>query len=170
MGEAEPYANPYTAGVVLGLVLVACFVLTGQGLGASGAAASLVTAGVAAASPQAVAGNGYFAGYAQPSLPWSSWTFIEILGVLAGGALSAVLAGRFRPQLRRGPTSGITPRLVFAFGGGAVMGLGAVLARGCTSGLGLSGGAMLSAGSWAFLLALFVSGFAVAPLVRRLWQ
>ena len=31
----RPYLNPYIAGVGLGLVLLVCFVVTGQGLGAS---------------------------------------------------------------------------------------------------------------------------------------
>jgi len=35
--EAQPYMNPYLAGIGLGLVLLAAFVLVGRGLGASGA-------------------------------------------------------------------------------------------------------------------------------------
>ena len=34
---AQPYMNPYLAGIGLGLVLLAAFVLVGRGLGASGA-------------------------------------------------------------------------------------------------------------------------------------
>ena len=34
--EAKPFAHPYVAGTMLGLVLFASFFLTGNGLGASG--------------------------------------------------------------------------------------------------------------------------------------
>ena len=53
--------------------------------------------------------------------------------------------------------------------GGVFMGFGARLARGCTSGQALSGGAVLSVGSWAFMLAVFAGGYALAYSVRRLW-
>ena len=36
----RPYADPYVAGVALGLVLLAAFLLAGRGLGASGAFAT----------------------------------------------------------------------------------------------------------------------------------
>ena len=58
----------------------------------------------------------------------------------------------------------------FAFVGGAVMGYGARLARGCTSGQALSGGAVLAVGSWAFMLCVFIGGYALAYFVRRLWN
>ena len=35
-GRPKPYANPYLAGVLLGLVLLASLVILGAGLGASG--------------------------------------------------------------------------------------------------------------------------------------
>ncbi|MBF8248605.1 MAG: putative transporter component, partial [Bacteroidetes bacterium] len=38
---AQPYSNPYLAGLGLGLVLLAAFVVMGRGLGASGAFSSL---------------------------------------------------------------------------------------------------------------------------------
>jgi hypothetical protein len=50
------------------------------------------------------------------------------------------------------------------------MGLGAVLARGCTSGQALTGGALLSVGSWAFMLAAFAAGYAVAPALKWAWR
>src|SRR5206468_11378754 len=46
--KPRPYANPYLAGVALGLVLLAAFVIMGRGLGASGAFAS-TAAGVVSA-------------------------------------------------------------------------------------------------------------------------
>ena len=48
---------PYLAGVGLGLVLLAAFVLAGRGLGASGAFATAAATSVQAVAPGAVAGN-----------------------------------------------------------------------------------------------------------------
>jgi len=165
----RPYANPYLAGVGLGLVLLAAFVLAGQGLGASGAFAEVASATVKAVAPKA-AGNAWFESYLSGGAPWSAWIVLELTGVILGGALSAVLAGRFRLQVARGPSLGVTPRLLTAAAGGVVMGVGAVLARGCTSGQALTGGALLSVGSWAFMIAVFAGGYASAPLLRRLWS
>ena len=39
--ELKPYANPYLIGVLLGLVLLASFVILGAGLGASGGIAHI---------------------------------------------------------------------------------------------------------------------------------
>ena len=166
MRTPKPYANPYVAGVALGLVLTACFVLTGQGLGASGAFAHAASATLAAVAPDQ-SNNAYVQSYLGHDVPW---TVVEVLGILLGGAVSAVIAGRFRLEIVRGRGMTATPRLAAALVGGALMGFGAVLARGCTSGQALSGGALLSVGSWAFMLAVFVAGFAVAPMMRRLWS
>ena len=46
-GRPRPYADPYLAGVGLGLVLLAAFVLVGRGLGASGAFGATATGLVA---------------------------------------------------------------------------------------------------------------------------
>jgi uncharacterized protein len=165
----KPYANPYLAGVGLGLVLLASFVVTGQGLGASGAFASVSTGIASAVSPETAGANAYFASYLKSGAPWTAWMVIEVVGVLVGGALSAFLAGRFRVAIEKGPRIGARPRLTAAATGGALMGLGAVLARGCTSGQALSGGSLLSVGSWAFMIAAFAAGYAAAPLARRLW-
>jgi uncharacterized membrane protein YedE/YeeE len=153
----RPYANPYLAGVALGLVLLACFALTGQGLGASGAFAH---------AAGALADSAYFRSYREAG---PAWIVVEVLGVAGGGALSAIVSGRFKLEVARGPAIGKAARLLAAAAGGVLMGVGAVLAGGCTSGQALSGGAMLSVGSWAFMLAVFAAGFAAMPLLRRLW-
>lgn len=149
----KPYADPYVAGVALGLVLLASFVFAGRGLGASGAftrATDMVT------------------GNQQPAT--DNWLLFELGGVIVGGFVSALLAGRVRREVERGPRISRTSRLAFAFAGGTAMGVGAVLARGCTSGLALTGGALLSVGSWIFMLAAFASAYALAPFVRRVWR
>jgi hypothetical protein len=146
------YADPYVAGVGLGLVLLASFVFAGRGLGASGA----FTRVAATIAPLPTAND--------------PWLLYEIAGVIIGGFASALLAGRVRREVERGPRLSSTSRLGLAFAGGAAMGLGAVLARGCTSGLALTGGALLSVGSWIFMLAAFAAAYAIAPLLRRAWR
>lgn len=165
----RPYANPYLTGFALGLVLLTAFMIMGRGLGASGAFASSTAGVVSAVAPQRAAANPYFARYLGGRGPWLDWLLIEIAGVAIGGFLSALLAGRLRIDIERGPRFSPRSRLASAFVGGAVMGLGAVLARGCTSGQALTGGALLSAGSWLFIAGAFAAGYAVAPLVRREW-
>ena len=107
----KPYANPYLAGVGLGLVLLASFVMTGQGLGASGAFANVSTGIVSAISPEAAGANAYFASYLASGAPWTAWMVIEVVGILTGGALSAFLAGRFRVAIEKGPRIGEWSRL-----------------------------------------------------------
>ncbi|MES1199079.1 MAG: YeeE/YedE thiosulfate transporter family protein [Pseudomonadota bacterium] len=166
----RPYANPYLAGVGLGLVLLACFALTGRGLGASGAFANAASSAAAVFDARDAAHNAYFESYLQAGSPVTAWIVWEIVGVVVGGALSAALAGRLKFSIVKGERISAPQRLAAAAGGGALMGVGAVLARGCTSGQALSGGAMLSVGSWLFMLAMFATAFAVAPLLRRLWR
>lgn len=169
----KPYSNPYLAGVGLGVVLLAAFVITGHGLGASGAFATTAAGTVAAVAPEYAAAHAYFGRYAgPPDGPWRDWLLFEVIGVFAGGFLSAALAGRLRPAVERGAGVTVRGRLAAAFAGGAVMGLGAVLARGCTSGQALTGGALLSVGSWGFLGSAFVAAYAVAPLrlIKGSWR
>ena len=166
---ARAYANPYIAGFLLGLVLLAAFVVMGRGLGASGAFASSAAGVVSAVSPEHARANGYFARYLAGDGPWLDWLLIEIAGVAIGGFLSALIAGRLRVEIERGPRFSAASRLTTAFVAGSVMGLGAVLARGCTSGQALTGGALLSVGSWIFILGAFGAAYAVAPVARRAW-
>jgi hypothetical protein len=168
--RSRPYADPYVAGTGLGLVLLAAFVVVGRGLGASGAFASSAAGMVAAAAPARAAANPYFARYLTGDGPWHEWLLFEIAGVAIGGFLSALVAGRLRLVIERGPRIGRGARLAFAFLGGSVMGVGAALARGCTSGLALTGGALLSVGSWLFMIAAFAGGYLVAPIVRGAWR
>lgn len=166
----KPYSDPYKAGIGLGLVLLAAFVFTGRGLGASGAFTSSAAGIVAAVSPPRAAASPLLSRYLTGDGPWREWLLFEIAGVAIGGFLSALVAGRLRREVERGPRISRGSRLLAAFAGGSAMGLGAVLARGCTSGLALTGGALLSVGSWIFMFAAFVAAYAVAPLVRRAWR
>ena len=166
---SRPYADPYLAGVGLGLVLLASFVLAGRGLGASGAFATAAASAVQAVAPRAATGNAFLADHLTHGGPLRDWLVVEILGVLAGGFLSAALAHRLAARVERGPRTPTTQRLASAVGGGALMGLGAVLARGCTSGQALTGGALLSLGAWVFIGAAFAAAYLAAYATRRSW-
>ena len=167
----RPYADPYLAGVGLGLVLLASFVMVGRGLGASGAFGASAAGMVRAFSPARAEHSAYFNRYVSTADgPWREWLLFELAGVALGGFLSAVLAGRVRREVERGRGVSSLARLATAFTGGATMGLGAVLARGCTSGQALPGGALLSVGSWIFVGAAFASAYLVAPALKWSWR
>lgn len=169
---AQPYTNPYVAGIGLGLVLLASYVIMGRGLGASGAISSLVSWALSLVAPEHARANGFFSEYLDSGVghPLKAWLVFEVLGVLVGGFLSGALAGRLQRTVERGPRVSVGARLAWAFVGGALMGVGAKLARGCTSGQALTGGAVLNAGSWAFMMMVFAGAYAFAGLMRRQWR
>jgi hypothetical protein len=169
--EKDPnrFWNPYVAGVALGLVLLATFLLTGKGLGASGASFRVGVAAVQTVAPGHVEAVPLMAGATEDGPPLRYWLVFEVLGVVLGGFLGALTSGRLGRETLRGPTFGVAPRLMLAVGGGALMGVGAQMARGCASGQALSGGALFSAGAWIFFLCFFAGGYALAWFVRRQW-
>jgi uncharacterized membrane protein YedE/YeeE len=164
--------NPYLAGVGLGLVLLAAFVLMGRGLGASGAFSSAVSWAMNLLAPVHAQANEYYQGYIGDGSthPLKAWLVFEVLGVAAGALFSGLLAGRVRLMVEKGPRVGNGSRLLGAFAGGMLMAVGAHLARGCTSGQALSGGALLNAGSWTFMIMVFVGGYAAAYFMRWQWK
>lgn len=169
---SSAYANPYVAGIGLGLVLLAAFVLVGRGLGASGAFSSTLSWLVNLVAPAHAQGNEYMQQYLGDGTthPLKAWLVFEVVGVIAGALLSGLIAGRAHFAVEKGPRVSTTVRLACAFAGGMLMAFGAHLARGCTSGQALTGGALLNVGSWAFMLMVFVGGYAVAWLMRWQWR
>ncbi len=163
--------NPYVAGVFLGLVLLASYVLMGFGLGASSAATRVAVAAAHVLAPAAIESNGYFAQYFENGSPLSDWMIFESLGVLLGGVLGAYSAGRIRiGHVEKGENVDRRKRLLLALAGGVLMGIAARLARGCTSGQALTGGSVHAVGSWIFMICVFAGGYLTAPWVRRLWR
>lgn len=159
--------NPYVAGVALGLVLLASFLIVGKGLGASGAAYHLGLAGLESVAPQHVASNEYFA--RATGSHFETRLMFMVIGVLLGGLVGAYTGGRLKLQVMRGPRISWKPRLGLALIGGVLMGAAARMTLGCTSGQALSGGALLSVGAWVFMMAIFGGGYAAAWFVRRQW-
>jgi len=168
---AQPYMNPYVAGIGLGLVLLTAFVVMGRGLGASGAFSAAVAWAVNSLAPSSVEGNEFLERYIgdRSTHPLKTWVIFEVLGVFIGAFISGLLAGRTAVMVEKGPRASRAMRLWLAFGGGALMAIGADLARGCTSGQALTGGALLNAGSWAFMVCVFGGAYAVAYFVRKEW-
>jgi uncharacterized membrane protein YedE/YeeE len=166
-----PYASPYLTGVGIGIVLLVAYVVMGHGLGVSGALTSVVGTAAAGVSETAAASNAW-SGYAANGFGalLRDWFVIEVVGIAIGGLVSAALAGRLRRETERGASVAPGRRVMFALGGGAIMGIGARLAKGCTSGQALTGGSLLSVGSWIFIAAAFAAAYLVVPLVRREWR
>lgn len=166
---ARPYWNPYAAGVVLGLVLLAAYLVAGRGLGATGAFSALVAALADAIAPQAAQSNPVHARYLSEGAPLLDFLPVLVAGVFAGAWLSARSAGRVSLGIDRGPSIADRSRLAAAGAGGALVGIGAKIALGCTSGQALSGAAVLNPGSLVFMAAVFAAGYAVAFPLRRVW-
>jgi uncharacterized membrane protein YedE/YeeE len=168
----KPYWNPYVAGIGLGLVLLASFVIMGRGLGASGAFSSLVAGTVQTVAPSHARSNQFYSEYLGDGTqnPLKDWLVFEVLGVFVGGFISGIFANRVTAIVERGPHISIRGRLFFAFLGGTILGFGAKLARGCMSGQALTGGALLNLGSWAAMLSIFAGAYAFAYFIRRQWR
>jgi uncharacterized protein len=177
----RPYWNPYKAGIGLGLVLLAAFVLTGRGLGASGAATRMaawavqkvdasVHGGTTAEADTFARHNAYTRQYVNDTGdPLDDFLVYMFIGVIAGGFVSGASARRFSIEIIRGPRTTNGRRLLLAFAGGILAAIGSRLARGCTSGQALTGGASLALGSWAFMLAVFAGAYALAHFLRKEW-
>ena len=163
MTKARPYADATLAGIALGLVILASFIMAGRGIGASGAFAATAGPLAAAIVPGTIETQVALADRLPVTFqPWNDWIVLELLGVVFGALVSARLAGRWRTATNDRSRG----RLTRAVAGGALMGLGARLAYGCTSGLALSGGALLSTGAWLFIPLAFGTAIAVTLLAR----
>lgn len=167
-GGPKPYANPYLAGVLLGLVLLASFLVLGAGLGASGGIGRIGACLSFCVAPAHTAGSTYFGPWG--SRPLNYYLVFMFAGTFAGALVSALLARRVRVQIERGAAASRGRRLLYALAGGVIVGYASRLAQGCTSGQALSGGALLLTGSIVFMLCLFASGYAAAWFFRRQWH
>jgi uncharacterized protein len=164
------YWNPYLAGLLLGLALLAAFLVAGQGLGASALPKRVIALAGNEVAPGWTAENSTLSRYvADGANPMRNWLVIEVVGVLLGGFIGAVSAGRLKRSVDKGPRVTNRKRIWLAIFGGAIMGIAAGLGRGCTSGQALSGGASMAAGSWAFMMMVFAGGYTFAHLLRRQW-
>lgn len=165
----RPYWNPYFVGFLLGLVLVATYLVTGRGLGATGAFSSVAAWLASLVSVDLATGNPVHVRYFNDGAPLLSWTLFLLIGAFIGAHLSGRQGGRVRLTIERGPRISDSQRLLLAVAGGFLAAFGAKLAGGCTSGQALTGGSILNVGSLVFMLAVFASAYALAYFVRKEW-
>ena len=166
---AKPYWNPYLVGVLLGLVLLATYAITGRGLGATAAFGAVGAWLLSLGAPEHAATNAALAKYFNGGSPLMSWTLFLVGGAFVGALISGALGHRIRWTVERGPQVSDHRRLALAFVGGFIAAYGAKIAKGCTSGQALTGGAILNVGSLVFMLAVFASAYALAWFVRKEW-
>jgi uncharacterized protein len=166
----KAYVHPYLAGAILGVVLFLAFLLTGNGLGSSGATSRIDAAIVDAVAPAHVDNNRYLLKMAGGDKnPLDDWIVPVFLGALLGGFSSGAVNGRLKLTTTKGPNISRGTRWLMSFLGGVIFLYGARMARGCTSGQALSGGATLAAGSWVIMFSIFGGAYALAYFVRKLW-
>lgn len=166
---AQPYWNPYAVGFLLGLVLLASYLVAGRGLGATGAFSSVAAWIANLVSPEHAQANPVHARYLADGAPLMAWLVFLTIGAFAGAALSGWLAGRTRLTIEKGPRLTGGQRLATAAGGGMIAGIGAKIAMGCTSGQALTGGSILNVGSLVFMGAVFAAAYAAAWVLRKEW-
>jgi len=165
-----PFWNAYGAGVLLGTTLFFAFFLTGRGLGGSGAMDRITAFFYELFSPVTAYSYNYYDRYFTKDIfVLNDYSLYQLLGVLAGGYISASFGRRSHLTIEKGPRIAVQNRLILAFAGGAIMALGARLARGCTSGQMLTGGATLAVGSWVMFAFFFGGAYLIAWTVRKQW-
>jgi hypothetical protein len=168
--KQKKYMNPYLGGVLLGLVVIIAFWISGRGLGASGAVKSVIVAGVDAVAPGHTQSAVFYKDYLKThDGPLKDWLVFQMLGVIVGGFLSGAIAGRLKWKVEKGPAITNKIRLLFAAVGGVFFGFGSQLGRGCTSGSALTGMAVLSLSGFLSMAAIFGTAFALAYFARKLW-
>lgn len=164
------YMNPYLAGFLLGLLLVATVYITGRGLGASGAIKSFTVEAVTSIAPAHAENSKFYEEYIKAhASALKSWLVFEVVGVLIGAFISGLVSDRLNFNLEHGPNIGSKVRIFGAITGGLLFGFGAQLGRGCTSGAALSGMAVLSTGGIITMLAIFGGAYFFAYFFRKLW-
>ena len=169
MEEERKHWNPVLAGIGVGLIMLLTYYTAGRGFGTTGGLTRLVLAFQHWLLPELTAKSEYFAPYVASGNVLDTYLVYMLGGIVIGAFVAAAFGNDLRLEILRGPRISAGKRLVLALIGGALVGFAARLARGCMSGQALVGAAELSVGSWAFLICVFIGGFAVAPLVRRQW-
>lgn len=164
----KPYMNPYLAGVLLDLTLLASFLILGAGLGASAGIARVGAFAESCVAAEHVLSSEYFGRWGAQPLRY--YLVFMLAGTFLGGLFSALLANRLSLRIERGHAASAGLRAGLALAGGIIVGYASRLAQGCTSGQALTGGAMLLSGSLLFMCCVFAGGYATAWFVRRQWH
>ncbi len=166
----RPYLNPYFGGILLGVLLLMTFYITGRGLGATGAIKSSVVATIQEISPEHATESDYYSLFIKEDRnTLNTWLVFEAIGMIAGAFLAGALGKRLTWKVEHSPKIKSRTRLIFAVIGGALFGIGSQLARGCTSGAALSGSAALASSGFLAMVMIFGSAFMFAYFARKLW-
>ncbi len=167
----KKYMNPYLAGFLLGLLLLATIYITGRGLGASGAVKSIYISVVESVFPSYTSSAKFYQEYGKEhsGSPLKNWLVFEVIGVVIGAFISGLVSNRLKFNLDFSPKSTARIRIAGALIGGLLFGFGAQLGRGCTSGAALSGMAVLSAGGIITMMAIFGGAYLFAYFFRKMW-
>jgi len=170
MDKKNKYLNPYLAGFFIGILMIAAYYFSGEGLGSSGAFRDFTLAGVQSVAHKYAEGSDYFNRYIKlGSSPLNTWLVFEILGMFAGAVISAAIHNRLEFKVGKSPKITNKKRLYAALAGGVLWGVGSQLGRGCTSGLIMSGMAVNSLSGYVGLIAVFGGGYIFAYFFRKLW-
>lgn len=163
----QDYWHALPAGLALGAVLLATFVITGHGLGATGFTTRLAAWVGMNIAPITTSTNAYLGAMVEEGNPLSAWISWQVLGVALGALISAWLAGRMKLQMDGKRFLGGAKRPITALLGGVLAGIGARIAAGCTSGMGLSGTATLALAGFVFLITFFVVGLVFSRFMHE---
>lgn len=170
MKEKE-YMNPYLAGLLLGILLLATIYITGRGLGASGAIKSFTIATVETVAPEHTNSAKFYKEYSSEHSggPLMNWLVFEVVGVFIGAFISGLMSNRLNFKMEKGPQISGRIRVFGAIIGGVLWGIGSQLGRGCTSGAALSGMAVMSTGGIITMFAIFGGAYGFAYFFRKFW-
>ncbi len=169
--RAPRYINPYFGGVLLGLLLLITFFITGRGLGASGVVKSAVVTTVDKVAPAHAEKSDFYSKFITDShSPMFNWIVFESIGMFFGGLLSGALFGRLKKlRIEKSPKITNKTRLIFAGLGGILFGFGSQFGRGCSSGAALSGTGSFAFGGFLVMMVMFGTGYLFAWFFRKLW-
>jgi uncharacterized membrane protein YedE/YeeE len=169
--EKTNYMNPYLAGLLLGILLIATIYMTGRGLGASGAVKSMAVAAVETIAPEHTDNAMFYKEYSgeHSGSPLMNWLVFEVVGVIIGAFASGLISNRLDFKLEKGPRTTTRIRVFGAIIGGILWGIGSQLGRGCTSGAALSGMAVMSTGGIITMFAIFGGAYGFAYFFRKFW-
>ena len=171
MTKENTYLNPYLGGFFIGLLMIAAYYFSGEGLGGSGAFRNITIAAVDGISHSYAESSTFFSKYVGEgkSSPLNTWLIFEVIGIIAGAIISASLHNRLKFKLGKSPTTTNKKRIYAAIAGGILWGVGSQLGRGCTSGLIMSGMAVSSLSGYIGLVTVFGGGYMFAYFFRKLW-
>ena len=111
----KQYINPYFGGVLLGLLLLATFYISGRGLGATGAVKTTIVTAVDKVAPKHTESSNYYSRFlTDDKHPMNNWLSFETIGILAGAFLSGAIGGRLKLTVEHSPKITSRTRLIAA--------------------------------------------------------